>query len=358
MTTDSALATLPVGAEHVLRQVAAEAADVDANRRPATAHLPALADAGLLDLGIDQLLAGEATDVRAAADVIAALAEECMPTAFGLWAHRMATDYVARGARSAGGEQLLADLRVGRVVGVTAMASGLKALAGVGELGTTARRTDGGWQLDGFVPWASNLVDGAVMVVPARAEDGSYVVAWVPLATDGIEVRHLTGLLALDATSSGSLRLTGVRVADDQVLSTDLPAFAKAFRPTFLVLQTAFCAGLIRRSTAEAEAALDRGDNAVFGAELASLRAAVDGFLATWQRLAADTAAADVRDLLQLRLEASDLAGRATRLEATLAGGRGYQTKSAASRRFREAAFLPVQSPSEGQLRWELSQLA
>ncbi|GAB3708433.1 hypothetical protein [Mariniluteicoccus flavus] len=356
MTTTAT--ALPLEAAHVLRTVAAAADDVDANRTPASSHLASLAEAGLLDVGIDELLDGDASDVRPAAEVIAALAEECMPTAFGLWAHRMATDYVARGTRSERGEQLLADLRAGRAVGVTAMASGLKALAGVGELGTTARRVDGGWEIDGFIPWASNLVDDAVLVVPARAETGETIVAWVPLASPGLEHRHLTGLLALDATASGTLKFAGVRVADDQILSTDLTGFARAFRPTFLVLQTAFCAGLIRRSLAEAEAALDRGDNAVFGGEVAALRTEVDAFLATWQRLAADTASAGVRELLQLRLDASGLAGRATRLEATLAGGRGYQVRNGASRRFREAAFLPVQSPSEGQLRWELAQLS
>ncbi|GAB3624744.1 acyl-CoA dehydrogenase family protein [Mariniluteicoccus endophyticus] len=351
-------ATLPLETAQVLRAVAASAEDVDANRTPATAHVPALAEAGLLDVGVDDLLAGDASDVRPAAEVIAALAEECMPTAFGLWAHRMATDYVARGTRGPRSETLLADLRAGRAVGVTAMAAGLKALAGVGELATTATRTDGGWVLEGFIPWASNLVDDAVLVLPSRTDDGGTLVAWVPVAAQGVGVRHLSGLLALDGTASGSVRLDGVRIDDDQVLSRDLTGFARAFRPTFLVLQTAFCAGLVRRSLREAEAALDRGDNTVFGGEVAALRSDVDEFLSTWSRLAADTGSAGVRELLQLRLDASHLAGRATRLEATLAGGRGYQTSTGASRRFREAAFLPVQSPSEGQLRWELSQLS
>jgi hypothetical protein len=48
----------------------------------------------------------------------------------------------------------------------------------------------------------------------------------------------------------------------------------------------------------------------------------------------------------------------ATRLESTVVGGAGYAVGSPANRRFREAAFLPVQSPSEGQLRWELTQYA
>ncbi|MGO2608462.1 MAG: hypothetical protein ACTIMA_07630, partial [Brachybacterium tyrofermentans] len=51
------------------------------------------------------------------------------------------------------------------------------------------------------------------------------------------------------------------------------------------------------------------------------------------------------------RLESALLAGRATRLEQKVVGGRGYALGSDTSRRAREAAFLPVQSPTETHLR-------
>jgi hypothetical protein len=44
-------------------------------------------------------------------------------------------------------------------------------------------------------------------------------------------------------------------------------------------------------------------------------------------------------------------------LELRTAGGQGYASRAAVSRRYREAAFIPVQSPSEAQLRWELADL-
>ena len=45
----------------------------------------------------------------------------------------------------------------------------------------------------------------------------------------------------------------------------------------------------------------------------------------------------------------------ASSIEVRVAGGAGYAKSSPASRRFREAAFIPVQSHSESQLRWELA---
>jgi alkylation response protein AidB-like acyl-CoA dehydrogenase len=354
-------ATLTVaGLDPVLRTIAATAAEIDAGLRPATTHLGALADAGLLDLGIDDLLADAqaATDIRPAADTIAAVAEECLPSAFGFWAHRVVEDYLARGNTSPATAATLARLRRGEAVGATGMAQALKSLAGLGELGIEAAPAGDGWVLTGFVSWISNLVDDAILVLPARTPDDGGIVVWVPLSEPRLSPKRVSGLLALDATASGTLALDGVRIPADQVLSSDLPGFVAAVKPTFLILQTAFAAGVIRRSWREIENALDRSENAVFGALARRLGEDIAEFLTRWQSLAADTASAPVRDVLKLRLDASHLAQQATRLELTLAGGRGYLVASGANRRFREAAFLPVQSPSEGHLTWELSSLA
>lgn len=339
-----------------VRQAGAWAAEVDAASRSPRPLLESLGRAGLLDLGIRARLEADprADDIRAPAALIAALATECMTTAFGLWAHRVVQEYLARGERSPATEEVLADLRAGRRFGATAMAAGLKWLAGVDELAVRAEPQGGGWSLSGFIPWVSLLLEDTVMVVPARTPQGT-IVAWVPVSQ--VRVSPVTGLLALDATASGSVTLTDVVVGADQVISEDLASFAQGFKPTMLLLQSSFCVGLTQRALAESEAALDRAANAVFANDLAQLRDDVGAHRRRWESLAADLGRASIRQVLETRLQASDLAVRSTRLESTLAGGRGYRLTSPASRRLREAAFLPVQSPSEGHLRWELSSL-
>jgi hypothetical protein len=59
-------------------------------------------------------------------------------------------------------------------------------------------------------------------------------------------------------------------------------------------------------------------------------------------------------DLARLRLAALDVAAEAVRLESAVAGGSGYLAASDTARRVREAAFLPVQAPTYGQLRREI----
>ena len=60
------------------------------------------------------------------------------------------------------------------------------------------------------------------------------------------------------------------------------------------------------------------------------------------------------KELLTLRLTAAEISSDSAGLEIRTAGGKGYASRTPVSRRYREAAFIPVQSPSEAQLRWEL----
>jgi len=72
-------------------------------------------------------------------------------------------------------------------------------------------------------------------------------------------------------------------------------------------------------------------------------------------RLASEPERAERRDLLSLRLGVSHFATIATHFELQVVGGAGYVASSPTARRLREASFLPVQSPTEGHLRFELS---
>ena len=350
----------PERLEPVLEAVRRRAAGVDAALDDPRRVLAEVASAGLLDQGVDDLLAGSpaAADVRATADVVAQLARECLSSGFVVWAHRMVIDYLARGRRTDSSDRLLRELRRGERVGVTAMATGMKALAGLEPLSVTGRAApDGTLELSGRLHWASNLVPGAVIVLPAQLDDGRRVVVRIGRDDDGVIVHPVTGLLALDATASGSLSLTGVRVGADAVLSEDFAGFAAGFRPAFLLIQSALAVGLAGRSLDEARAGLDRPGNDTLAPSLAELARRFEAVRGAWWRMAADAPAAPLRDLLQVRLDAALLVGEATRLELTVAGGRGDHAPGGPARRFREAAFFPVQSPSEGHLRWELSSL-
>ena len=305
-----------------------------------------LGQRGLLDLGLG------GGDLRGQAAVVFDLAAECTATAFSLWGHRSCLEYLG-----AVGAPVASELRTGEVPLCSAMAPAFKAAAGIGEIPVTLTRRGDHLVLDGTVPWASNLYPDAVVILPVVREDGRPAIVRTRVALPGVSVRPLENLMALNATASGILRLEGVEIdAEQDVLTEDVPGFLATVRGPFLLLQTSFCLGLSAAALTSARENLG-GVGEMFREDLDDAVAEQQRLRADLVRLAREPRAAAPRELLQLRLDAALLTGEATRLEAKIVGGRGYALSSPTARRAREAAFLPVQSPTEGHLRWELRRL-
>lgn len=322
--------------------------DEDTSRR----SFAALGAAGLLGLGAPGNVDGRLPQM---ADVIGRISAECMSTGFSLWAHRMAVEYLRTAATPfsiAAAERL----RTGTTLGVTGMASAFKDAAGCGNLDLAATPVDGGYRLSGAIRWASNLYDDSLMITATKTEVGEKLIVALPLNTPGVALGDHFSLLAMGSTASSFLKLQDVFIASEQVLSADFLEFLNVVRPTFLVLQSAMCLGLTTTTLAQTKLGLT-GVNAVFSAEVED----VEHKLAAAQQALANIAASvggprppSKKDLLTLRLTSAEIASASAALEIRTAGGKGYASRTPASRRYREAAFIPVQSPSEAQLRWEL----
>lgn len=338
-----------IGAE-VLAEVASLASSVDcddaADRRPLLAKL---AERGALDLG----LPGSAGTHLDQVHVLAEAAGACMTTAFSAWAHRMTVEYLARFA----GDAIRGwtdDVRNADRPGSTALAATFRAAAGLEELPVTVDRASGRAVASGFISWASNLYDDAIVVTGVLDGDTRRLVAF-PLASAGVEVRPVSGLLALDASRSGSIVLDRVSLDDAWFLNVDFTDFVRHVRPVFLAFQTAFCLGLSAASVAESQE--PRGvavsllpDVREKESTLADLTGRLRD-LAIWLDDRVGNAPVNP---VALRLDAAHLATAATQLELAVKGGGAYAASSPTARRVREALFLPVQSPTEAQLQWEL----
>jgi alkylation response protein AidB-like acyl-CoA dehydrogenase len=336
----------------VVSQIADNAADLDQGDRDTRENLGLLARSGLLGLGAP---GNHDHTLPTMAAVIAEVAGHCLSTAFSVWAHRMTVEYLTAAA-TPWSLSTAANLTGTGALGVTGMASAFKDAAGCGSLDLVATPSDGGYRLSGTLRWASNLYPNSVMVTAAQTEVGEKIVLAMPLTTDGVTIGNHFELLALGSTASSFLKLDNVYISEDQVLSRDIASFLNQVRPTFLVLQSAMCVGLARRCLDEVGHSLG-GVNSAFEVEFDSLTtelAAIESQVAASAAAVGGPTTPAKRELLTLRLAAADTASAAAALEIRTAGGKGYARRTGASRRFREAAFIPVQSPSEAQLRWEL----
>ncbi len=312
-------------------------------------------------MGAGVTACGPKGDLMRVAETIATAAWCDMSAAFSLWCHRMVLEYLSSAPPGSPLEaSTLPDVLGTRLLGSTALAGAMARHVGGAPLSVEWRPQGDAIVLNGRVSWASNLFppDFVMVTAAANADDGRELIVALAGDTPGVCIEPYPRLLALQATGSSSVLLRDVRLPASWVIAEDFASFITRVRPTFLLLQSSFCWGLAARALAEARTCL-RGVNEVFCADVEALEgrsAELAGEIrAGLSRPAVDT---PIRPLVQLRLDCAHLATAAVALEAKATGGRGYVTTSPTARRLREAAFLPVQAPTEGQLRWELSRSA
>lgn len=338
----------PAAGESIADRAADRAKGVDAGLADPRETLAELVAEGKLNLGIP---GGEGT-LAEQAEVIDQLAAGCLATAFCAWGHRMTLEYLA----PVGGPSFEALARFDRI-GSSAMAGAFKAEAGLEPLAVNARREGTGIVLDGRIPWASNLHENTTVVLAVNLAGEGPTILSLPLDSPDLTVRPMRNLLALDATASGQITFENARFDAEAIHPEPFNLLLDRVRRPFLLLQTAYCAGLTRTALAAAGSQLD-GLGAVFTGDIEDLQRRFEGVTGRLARYSRDDLPTPSRDLTELRLDAAVLAREAVRTEAAVTGGRGFVNSSPTARRIREAAFLPVQSPTEGQLRWQLQQSA
>lgn len=292
------------------------------------------------------------------ARIIRELSRHDLSVAFSVWAHRMSIEYLkTSGTDYALG--LAAQLESGARPGVTGMAGAFKEAAGCGQIDLDAQWVDGGIRVNGKLRWASNLYEDAVIVTAARTEEGEQLLIALEAGTAGLTLGSPFALLGLNATASAWVGFEDVFIPESQILTRDFAPFIKAVRPTFVTLQISECLGLAESAIIAAAQRLT-GVNEVFTEDVAAETERIAALIERQEAIAVRVNVAGAEpvtpvELLELRLESARAAVAATALEVRVAGGAGYAKSSPTSRRFREASFIPVQSPSESQLKWELA---
>ena len=333
--------------ERVLALAAEHADAVDAGERSPFENLREIAKDGLLTLGRTGSLLPQ---VSVAFD----LASQDATTGFSLWAHRSTIAFF-----DAVNRELPEGLAEATTSGTSAMAAAYKEASGLAPIKVLGTLVEGGVKLNGTVSWASNLYPGGVIVLPVavqNAQEGHpnrYIVT-VRQDAPGLKVVYHRNLLALNGTESGTIIFEDVFVPTEDILTKDFAGFLAKITAPFLLVQSAFCLGLAAGALQSAAEHL-QVSGGIFKQEFEGLLGTYRTLRDTLLRLAAEPENAQKRDLLQLRLDVSHLATAATHCELQTVGGAGYVAGSPTARRVREVTFLPVQSPTEGHLRYELA---
>ena len=346
--------------EELERYFGGRASDVDAGQASLRDGLAFLGERNLLEVGVYGQ--AETGSLERMAEVTAAVARSDMSQAFSIWCHRMGIEYLHQADPGSGlRDTLLPQLRTAEVLGSTSFASAAANYLGQVPLPVTFRRDGDELVANGRIAWASNIEGPFVSVVAAANEDdpNDRIVFAYTEGTPGFHDSGYPKLLALQATNSTSPYFEDARIDLSMLLTLDFPDFFERVFATFILIQCSFCWGITERSLSEAAPILV-GPREVLLEDYAALEARYDSGVSRLRDYAsrADRRELGTQEVLQLRLDWGTLAVEAVALEAKTIGGRGYMRDSDTARRSREAAFLPIQAPTEVQLRWLISRSA
>jgi alkylation response protein AidB-like acyl-CoA dehydrogenase len=299
------------------------------------------------------------TDVPEAVAIVAALAGYSLAAAFVYWAQRAVIACVAASPNAVLAERLLPALREGTVAGAPGLSNAMKFLGGLDRLHIRFDGEPAGARLDGSVAWATNLRagdDGFVVLVAAADAQERVALFAVPHDAAGVTRTPDLDLAGLRATNTAALRFDGVTPGPEWLLHAQAKTLLPAVRPAFVGMQCGLGFGLARASLDAAAQA--QGGHPLLAGEIAALRARVDGGLAALaDGLAGGSFGTRPLELLELRVDMVETACAAVQLELQALGGRAWLRgrDGGCMRRWREAAFLPLVTPTLLQLKTELA---
>ncbi len=318
-----------------------------------SAHLDG--DAGPGDFGLSIRAMAEASRV-------------CGATGFMMWCQAVCGLYMQQsGNPTLNGEAVMAHVR-GDTLGGTALSNPMKSYAQIESLLLKATPVEGGYLVNGSLPWVSNLgpdhACGAIAAVVNGDEHiGREVMFLLRCDAPGVELRECPSFSAMEGTGTYALRLKDHFIGADDVIADAAKPFIARIRAAFVMLQCGMAVGVTQGaidSIWEVEAQLghvnqfleDRPD---------ALQAELDALTARVMKLAETPYNASVEffiDVLDARAHGAELSLRAAQSALLHQGARGYLMSSAVQRRVRESHFVAIVTPAIKHLRKEIARLS
>jgi alkylation response protein AidB-like acyl-CoA dehydrogenase len=337
---------------------------IDAGQALAAEVLPQLGRARLLQIGVPVRLGGSGGTTGDAIEAVASVAAHSLAAAFVFWGQRTFIEYLLQSPNEGLRTRWLPALLAGELAGATGLSNAMKYLSSLEPLQMNATRVEGNpsasqWILKGGLPWITNLRrEGFLAAAAFDHSDGvSPSIFALPHDAPGVVRSEDLDLIALRSSNTAALKLDGAVLDESWQITDDARGFLLRVRPAFLGLQCGMSIGLARRaldavdtSSAAARAAV-AGEASHLTKQLAMLtQRLLDG-------VEHGTFLAAPATLFEVRIALAELVDAAVQLEVQASGGRGYlRGQSGCARRCREAAFVPIVTPSVVQLKNQLAQ--
>lgn len=299
---------------------------------------------------------------------MARIGETCLSTAFTHWCQTACARYIQLSDNALAQAEFLPRLADGRQLGGTGLSNTFKSCCEIERFLLSAKRVEGGYGINGTLPWVSNLGADHVFVTGCPVEgDGRLIFFIVQCNQPGFKLIDGAHFTALEGTRTLACQFRNVRIDDARVFAhpEQSKAYLARIQPGMILAQMGMGIGLIRDcirlidSAGKTHAHINRYEND----QADDLRQALGKAEAEVFRLAAildrdppaDTLPSLLTEVLRIRLAGGELALQAANAAMLHQGARGYLRTAAAQRRLREAYFVAIVTPSLKHLRQEIA---
>ena len=326
-----------------------------------------LGEAGAFSHAVSSKHQGSEKGLRVAVQSIEEISKDCLSTGFIAWCQVACTWYLQNTDNTELQHTLLPQIATGNVLAGTGLSNPMKHFADIEKIALKATRVDGGYVVDGLLPWVSNLGPGHYFGIAAKLEDSDeYMMAIASDTLEGMTLRRNAHFIALEGTGTFSCVFRKVFIPDAWILAAPCEQYVACIRPGFILTQvgmglglTASCIEQMRRSNKRLGHVNQFLDEQVEDLEAALYTARLNTYSLADQ-LNDCTGIADKtlsRNIIQARITAAELSLRSSQAAMLHAGARAYIHGNPVERKMREAYFVAIVTPALKHLKKMLSDM-
>jgi len=304
------------------------------------------------------------TDLTTAVLAMGTVSRECLSTGFMVWCQDVLGWYLENTENTTLKHQVLPKVASGMYLGGTALSNPMKYFSKIEPLQLTATPVSGGFLINGTLPWVSNLGPDHYFGAIARTNDNNphEIMFLMPCETEGFRLLRNAEFTAMEGTGTYACQFNDIFIPDSNLIADPVQPYLQKIKGGFILLQGGMALGVIESCIAimrDVEPLLGHV-NCYLEDRPDELEADLDDLKHRLLPLLADPYN-DTREFLQqviqVRLEASELSLRAAHSAMLHTGARGYLAQAPAQRKLREAYFVAIVTPAIKHLRKELDNM-
>ena len=306
---------------------------------------------------------------------IAAMAEAakvCGATGFMMWCQCVAGLYMqASGNPALSGERLARHVR-GETLGGTGLSNPMKSFAQIESLLLKATPVEGGYLVNGTLPWVSNLGPdhyfGAIASVQTDtqgdgASAGREMMFMLRCDAPGVTLKACPEFSGMEGTGTYSVHCKDLFIGTNDIVADPAKPYIARIRAAFVMLQCGMAVGVTQGAIDSMWAVEDPLGhvNQFLEDRPDALQAELDALTARVMKLAETPFNPSVEffiDVLDARAHGAELCLRAAQSALLHQGARGYLMSSDVQRRVRESHFVAIVTPAIKHLRKEMARLS